>query len=48
MFLLGLFIALGTRVLLWSDHVKKGLPRRKVYFAADDPTAPSGVSVVLV
>jgi len=33
MFLLGLFIALGTWVLSWSDHVKKGL-EVKVYFAA--------------
>ena len=33
MFLLGLFIALGTWVLSWSDHVKKGL-QVKVYFAA--------------
>jgi len=32
MFLLGLFIALGTWVLSWSDHVKKGLVV-KVYFA---------------
>ena len=32
MFLLGLFIALGTWVLSWSDHVKKGL-EVKVYFA---------------
>src|SRR5215471_6094428 len=33
MFLLGLFIALGTWVLSWSDHVKKGL-QVKVYFAS--------------
>ena len=33
MFLLGLFIALGTWVLSWSDHVKKGLVV-KVYFAS--------------
>jgi cell division transport system permease protein len=33
MFLLGLFIALGTWVLSWSDHVKKVL-QVKVYFAA--------------
>jgi cell division transport system permease protein len=32
MFLLGLFIALGTWVLSWSDHVKKELSV-KVYFA---------------
>jgi len=32
MFLLGLFIALGTWVLSWSDHVKRGL-EVKVYFA---------------
>ena len=31
MFLLGLFIALGTWVLSWSDHVKKEL-QVKVYF----------------
>jgi cell division transport system permease protein len=31
MFLLGLFIALGTWVLSWSDHVKKEL-KVKVYF----------------
>jgi cell division transport system permease protein len=31
MFLLGLFIALGTWVLSWSDHVKRGL-EVKVYF----------------
>ena len=31
MFLLGLFIALGTWVLSWSDHVKKQLVV-KVYF----------------
>jgi cell division transport system permease protein len=33
MFLLGLFIALGTWVISWSDHVKKEL-QVKVYFAA--------------
>jgi cell division transport system permease protein len=33
MFLLGLFIALGTWVLSWSDHVKKEL-QVKVYFNA--------------
>jgi cell division transport system permease protein len=33
MFLLGLFIALGTWVLSWSNHVKKEL-QVKVYFAA--------------
>jgi cell division transport system permease protein len=33
MFLLGLFIALGTWVLSWSDHVKKQL-EVKVYFTA--------------
>src|SRR5437016_131199 len=31
MFVLGLTIALGTWVLSWSDHVKKGL-EVKVYF----------------
>ncbi len=35
MFLLGLFIALGTWVLSWSDHVKKELSV-KVFFAGDD------------
>ena len=34
MFLLGLFIALGTWVLSWSDHVKKEL-QVKVYFASN-------------
>ena len=34
MFLLGLFIALGTWVLSWSDHVKNEL-QVKVYFADD-------------
>ena len=33
MFLLGLFIALGTWVLSWSDHVKKEL-QVKVYFTS--------------
>src|SRR3954447_7267795 len=33
MFLLGLFIALGTWVLSWSDHVKSQL-QVKVFFAA--------------
>ena len=33
MFLLGLFIALGTWVISWSDHVKRELTV-KVYFAA--------------
>src|SRR6185503_17604388 len=32
MFLLGLFIALGTWVVSWSNHVKREL-RVKVYFA---------------
>ncbi len=32
MFLLGLFIALGTWVLSWSDHIKREL-QVKVYFA---------------
>src|SRR5882762_7530513 len=31
MFLLGLFIALGTWVLSWSDHVKREL-QVKIYF----------------
>ena len=38
MFLLGLFIALGTWVLSWSDHVKKELVV-KVYFARATPRA---------
>src|SRR5258706_11577376 len=33
MFLLGLFIALGTWVLSWSNHVKKEL-QVKVYFTS--------------
>ncbi len=36
MFLLGLFIALGTWVVSWSDHVKKGL-LVNVYFQPDTP-----------
>ena len=42
MFLLGLFIALGTWVLSWSDHVKKGL-QVKVYFAAGTTDRAGGV-----
>jgi len=38
MFLLGVFIALGTWVLSWSDHVKKEL-QVKVYFASSATTA---------
>src|SRR3954454_22134100 len=34
MFLLGLFIALGTWTLSWSDHVKKQLVV-KVFFVSD-------------
>jgi cell division transport system permease protein len=34
MFLLGLFIALGTWVLSWSDHIKKEL-KVKVYFVSN-------------
>jgi cell division transport system permease protein len=34
MFLLGLFIALGTWVLSWSDHIKKEL-QVKVYFVSN-------------
>ena len=34
MFLLGLFIALGTWTLSWSDHVKRQL-MVKVYFESD-------------
>ena len=43
MFLLGLFIALGTWVLSWSNHVKKEL-QVKVYFA--DGTTRAQESVV--
>ena len=38
MFLLGLFIALGTWVVSWSDHVKKELVV-KVYFSPDSTKA---------
>jgi cell division transport system permease protein len=38
MFLLGLFIALGTWVLSWSDHIKDQL-RVNVYFVGDAPKA---------
>ncbi len=38
MFLLGLFIALGTWVVSWSDHVKRELVV-KVYFAPDSTKA---------
>ena len=38
MFLLGVFIALGTWVLSWSNHVKKEL-QVKVYFASSATTA---------
>ena len=38
MFLLGLFIALGTWVLSWSHHIKDQL-RVNVYFVADAPKA---------
>ncbi|HEY6056149.1 MAG TPA: hypothetical protein VIU86_19625, partial [Gaiellaceae bacterium] len=38
MFLLGLFIALGTWVVSWSNHVKKELIV-KVYF--DDKAGPA-------
>jgi cell division transport system permease protein len=40
MFLLGLFIALGTWTLSWSDHVKRGLVV-KVYFKTE-PQATRG------
>ncbi|HVS84750.1 MAG TPA: permease-like cell division protein FtsX, partial [Gaiellaceae bacterium] len=38
MFLLGVFIALGTWVLSWSNHVKKEL-QVKVYFVSGATTA---------
>src|SRR3954464_1805224 len=38
MFLLGLFIAFGTWVVSWSDHVKKELVVH-VYFCTDDTCA---------
>jgi cell division transport system permease protein len=48
MFLLGLFIALGTWVLSWSDHVKKELTV-KVYFAGTaTPQQESAVKQALV
>src|SRR3954447_12550303 len=43
MFLLGLFIALGTWVLSWSDHIKKEL-KVKVYF---DTTATDAQEVAV-
>jgi len=43
MFLLGLFIALGTWVLSWSDHVKSEL-QIKVYFV--DDVTPKQVNAV--
>jgi cell division transport system permease protein len=43
MFLLGLFIALGTWVLSWSDHVKSEL-QIKVYFV--DSVTPKQVNTV--
>jgi cell division transport system permease protein len=43
MFLLGLFIALGTWVISWSDHVKNELDV-KVYFA--DSATPKQVNTV--
>ena len=43
MFLLGLFIALGTWVLSWSDHVKSEL-QIKVYFV--DNVTPKQVNTV--
>jgi cell division transport system permease protein len=45
MFLLGLFIALGTWVLSWSHHVKNEL-LVKVYFAQD--ATPQQVNVVRI
>jgi cell division transport system permease protein len=47
MFLLGLFIALGTWVLSWSDHIKKEL-QVKIYFttaATDQQEVAVGQSV---
>ena len=38
MFLLGLFIAFGSWVVSWSDHVKKELVVH-VYFCTDDTCA---------
>ena len=45
MFLLGLFIALGTWVVSWSDHVKSQL-EVKVYF--DDDVTPKQINNVRV
>ncbi|HXY16896.1 MAG TPA: permease-like cell division protein FtsX [Gaiellaceae bacterium] len=45
MFLLGLFIALGTWVVAWSDHVKSELDV-KVYFA--DAASPRQVNAVRI
>jgi len=45
MFLLGLFIALGTWVLSWSDHVKREL-QVKVYFHQD--ATPAQINAVRV
>src|SRR5918992_3576424 len=41
MFLLGLFIAFGTWVVSWSDHVKRELVV-KVYFCTDDTCIKDG------
>ena len=47
MFLLGVFIALGTWVLSWSNHVKREL-QVKVYFATDaTPSQEAFVGVKL-
>jgi len=45
MFLLGLFIALGTWVLSWSDHVKRQL-EVKVYFAEN--VTPKQVNAIRI
>jgi len=41
MFLLGLFIAFGSWVVSWSDHVKRGLVV-KVYYCTDDTCPKQG------
>src|ERR1700747_626816 len=43
MFLLGLFIALGTWVLSWSDHIKREL-QVKVYFATTATVEQEGAA----
>jgi cell division transport system permease protein len=46
MFLLGLFIALGTWVLSWSDHIKREL-QVKVYFATGAAQPSDSIEVAV-